>query len=132
MHINYKLMNVLFSASDGDLAFSPLLGVLIGATLTIIIVIILVIIRVRRSQSQPVAVIEQKVAGGPHQNTMSTTKPLLRSASPRDAIDERDPDVIPAKYGKACFCNAEIVILAVRKARFCTSASITSRRLQKY
>jgi hypothetical protein len=86
------------TASDGDLPFSPVLGMLIGATLTIIIVILLVIIRVRRSQSQPEVTIEQKVAGGPHHNTMSSTKPLLRSASPRDT-DERDPDVIPAKYG---------------------------------
>jgi hypothetical protein len=97
----------IVSASDGDLPFSPVLGMLIGATLTIIIVILLVIIRVRRSQSQPEVTIEQKVAGGPHHNTMSSTKPLLRSASPRDT-DERDPDVIPAKYGKACFCNGKI------------------------
>lgn len=87
------------AAQDGDLPFSPVLGILIGATLTIIIVIVLVIIRVRRAQSQPEANLEQKVSGGPHNNTVSSTKPLLRSASPRDA-DERDPDVIPAKYGK--------------------------------
>ncbi|XP_018560909.1 neural cell adhesion molecule 2 [Anoplophora glabripennis] len=86
------------TAQDGDLPFSPVLGILIGAALTIIIVIVLVIIRVRRAQSQPEASLEQKVSGGPHNNTVSSTKPLLRSASPREA-DERDPDVIPAKYG---------------------------------
>ncbi|KAJ8924236.1 hypothetical protein NQ315_007027 [Exocentrus adspersus] len=86
------------TAQDGDLPFSPVLGILIGATLTIIIVIVLVIIRVRRAQSQPEVSLEQKVSGGAHNNTVSSTKPLLRSASPRD-VDERDPDVIPAKYG---------------------------------
>lgn len=37
--------------------------------------------------------------GGSQHNTMSSTKPLLRSASPRDGADEKDPDVIPAKFG---------------------------------
>lgn len=81
-----------------------MLGILIGATLTTIIVILLVIIRVRRAQNQPEAArLEQKVSGGTHHNTMSSTKPLLRSASPRDMVDERDPDVIPAKYGNILY-----------------------------
>lgn len=82
------------------MAFSPVLGILIGATLTMIIVILLVIVRVRKTQNQPeINNTEQKVSvGSNHANAVSSTKPLLRSASPRD-IDERDPDVIPAKYG---------------------------------
>ncbi|CAG9863888.1 unnamed protein product [Phyllotreta striolata] len=89
------------TAQDGDLTFSPILGVLVGATFTVIIVIFLIIVRIRKSQNASGSgVLEQKVSAGTthHQNTTSSTKPLLRSASPRDA-DERDPDVIPAKYG---------------------------------
>ncbi|CAG9820832.1 unnamed protein product [Phaedon cochleariae] len=89
------------SAQDGELALSPILGVLIGATLTMIVVILLVIVRVRKSQNRPsTAALEHKgaVVGLPSHNNISSTKPLLRSISPRD-MDERDPDVIPAKYG---------------------------------
>ncbi|KAJ8963253.1 hypothetical protein NQ318_018719, partial [Aromia moschata] len=52
-----EIINWYFSllAQDGDLPFSPVLGILIGATLTIIVVIVLVIVRVRRAQSQPEA-----------------------------------------------------------------------------
>lgn len=59
--------------------------------------------RLRKTQkNQDASPLEQKVlAGAPvhNQNTMSSTKPLLRSSSPRES-DERDPDVIPAKYGE--------------------------------
>lgn len=89
-----------FTASDGELAISPLLGILIGAALTIIIVVMIIVIRIRRNQEQPEAALEQKIIGSSHHhNTLSSTKPLLRSSSPRDTSDERDPDVIPAKYG---------------------------------
>ncbi|KAK4884506.1 hypothetical protein RN001_000777 [Aquatica leii] len=87
------------TASDGDLPISPLLGIVLGAAFTVIIVVMLIIIRVRRSHSQPEGMYEQKVVGIPHHHNMSSTKPLLRSGSPREASDERDPDVIPAKYG---------------------------------
>nr|CAI5858944.1 unnamed protein product [Callosobruchus analis] len=75
---------------------------MIGTTLTIIIVILLIIVRIRRAQNQSGASsLEQKVSADSqqHQNTVSSTKPLLRSASPREIDNERDPDVIPAKYG---------------------------------
>ncbi|KAK9700737.1 hypothetical protein QE152_g31061 [Popillia japonica] len=88
-----------YKTSDGDLPISPLLGVVIGAAFTVIITVMLIIIRVRKNQEQPEGALEQKVLGGSNQHTLSSTKPLLRSASPRDNNDERDPDVIPAKYG---------------------------------
>ncbi|CAH0551847.1 unnamed protein product [Brassicogethes aeneus] len=85
------------TATDGDLSFSPLLGVLLGGTLTVVVVIMLVIIRIRKSKGHKQDNIEQKVSSGTMQhNTMSSTKPLLRSTSPKDADD---PDIIPAKYG---------------------------------
>ncbi|XP_044745589.1 neural cell adhesion molecule 2 [Coccinella septempunctata] len=87
-------------AYDGDIQFSPALGVIIGAVLTIIIVVLIVIIRVRRSSGHRNATLEHKVigGGGTQHNTLSSTKPLLRSSSPREG-DEKDPDVIPAKFG---------------------------------
>ncbi|KAH1001175.1 hypothetical protein HUJ04_013422 [Dendroctonus ponderosae] len=87
--------------TDGDLAISPVLGILIGASITVIIIIVIVVVRVRRSPNGPQGMIEEKMPGVPgHCNTMSSTKPLLRSASPRE-MDEKDPDIIPAKYGAA-------------------------------
>nr|CAH7744196.1 unnamed protein product [Callosobruchus chinensis] len=101
-HPYQHLKKLSLPARDGDISFSPILGILIGATLTIIIVIFLIIVRIRRAQNQSgAASLEQKVSADSqqHQNTVSSTKPLLRSASPREIDNERDPDVIPAKYG---------------------------------
>lgn len=82
------------------MSLSPLLGVVVGAALTVIVVVLLIILKVRQGHSPAQAIYEQKVIGVSHHNTVSSTKPLLRSSSPRDTSDERDPDVIPAKYGK--------------------------------
>lgn len=87
------------TASDGDLSISPLLGIILGAAFTIVAVVALIVIRIRRSQNHQEAALEQKVIGVPHHHNVSSSKPLLRSSSPRDVSDERDPDVIPAKYG---------------------------------
>lgn len=90
-------------ARHGTITFSPILGILIGATLTMVIIILLIILRIRRAQSIQVTMpLEEKVSVGiptHNQNTMSSLKPLLRSSSPRET-DERDPDIIPAKFGK--------------------------------
>ncbi|XP_022921260.2 neural cell adhesion molecule 2, partial [Onthophagus taurus] len=87
------------TASDGDISISPLLGIVLGAAFTVITIVMLIIIRVRRNQGPPEVNLEQKSIGGSTQHTLSSTKPLLRSASPRELSDERDPDIIPAKYG---------------------------------
>lgn len=72
----------------------------IGAVITLIVIILIIIIRIRRTQSLQVdGTLEQKVvAVNPPHPQGNTSKPLLRSISPRE-VDERDPDVIPAKYG---------------------------------
>ncbi|KAF7286927.1 hypothetical protein GWI33_003193 [Rhynchophorus ferrugineus] len=89
------------TATENDMGISPVLGVLMGATVTIVVVIVAIIVHVRKSQNGPEVILEEKMSGIPsHCNTMSSTKPLLRSASPRE-LDEKDPDVIPAKYGTA-------------------------------
>lgn len=96
-----KIIIIVFvPATDGDLSFSPILGVFLGGTLTVVVVVLLIIIRIRRSKSHKEDNMEHKVGGGsvqPQHNTLSSTKPLLRSTSPKDADD---PDIIPAKYGK--------------------------------
>lgn len=88
---------------NSSLIFSPTLGILIGLTLTMIIIVLLIIIRIRRSEDDHGASpLEQKFAVAAatlSQNTTSSMKPLLRSTSPRES-DERDPDVIPAKFGE--------------------------------
>lgn len=89
------LKKEIVSASDGDLAISPLLGMVIGAIFTLIIIVLLVAVRLRRSQNG-MNTDEQKTVQEPQG---VTSKPLLRSVSPRD-VDEQDPDVIPAKYGE--------------------------------
>ncbi|XP_030763471.1 nephrin-like [Sitophilus oryzae] len=89
------------TATEKDMKISPVLGVLMGATVTITIVIVAIVVHVRKRKNRPEVALEEKISGIPsHCNTMSSTKPLLRSASPRDT-DEKDPDVIPAKYGAA-------------------------------
>lgn len=106
--------NGIFSAHDGSIAFSPILGILIGATLTLIVIILLIILRIRRTKNNSCSSpLEQKLTVGGtarHHNTMSSTKPLLRSCSPRE-IDERDPDVIPAKYGRKLFVSDKLALL---------------------
>ncbi|KAL1502267.1 hypothetical protein ABEB36_007433 [Hypothenemus hampei] len=86
------------TASDGDLGFSPVFGILIGGLATIIGIVVLIIVRVRKTQDHPQIIHEEKCSGLPgHCNTVASTKPLLRSSSQRE-LDEKDPDIIPAKY----------------------------------
>ncbi|XP_066147993.1 neural cell adhesion molecule 2 isoform X1 [Euwallacea fornicatus] len=111
------------TAADGDLGISPVLGTLIGASITIIIIIAIVILRVRKSQGRPQVMLEEKIPGVPgHCNTMSSTKPLLRSASPRD-MDEKDPDIIPAKYGAAE--NGDNHLIALNGPQVPTHSGVT-------
>ncbi|CAH1124419.1 unnamed protein product [Ceutorhynchus assimilis] len=88
------------TASDGE--FSPVLGILVGAAGTVIAIAVLIILRMRDAKSNSQAILDEKVSGVSRGqcNTMSSMKPLLRGSSPRE-LDERDPDIIPAKYGAA-------------------------------
>lgn len=74
----------------------------IGAVVTLIVIILCVVVRIKKSQEfQADGNMEQKVvAVNPIANQGTISKPLLRSISPRE-VDERDPDVIPAKYGNS-------------------------------
>lgn len=102
-------------ASDGSLSFSPLLGVVIGAVCTLIIIVLLVALRLRRGAGLRFSFGNRKTttqSALPHQQHhqrlvatagnggSASVKPLLRSVSPRENVDEQDPDVIPAKFGK--------------------------------
>lgn len=86
----------------------------IGAVCTLIIIVLLVAVRLRRGHglrftfrdlktATPTAQPDHHqrlVAVGTGNGGSASSKPLLRSVSPREALDEQDPDVIPAKYGK--------------------------------
>lgn len=88
------------TASDSDMPMSPFLGVVIGAIVTIIILILLIGMRIRSQTGSRERPMEQKMVSMSIAQTgqVNTVKTLNRSSSPRE-IDERDPDVIPAKYG---------------------------------
>lgn len=100
LYCTRSLTVVLVSATDSDMPMSPFLGVVIGAIVTIIILILLIGVRIRSQAAARDRPTEQKIvslnlAQGGQPNTVKT---LNRSSSPRE-VDERDPDVIPAKYG---------------------------------
>lgn len=83
---------------------SPFLGVVIGAIVTIIILILLIALRIRSQAASREQPMEQKIISMnmTQTNQVNAAKTLNRSSSPRE-IDERDPDVIPAKYGELRF-----------------------------
>ncbi|KAJ8951992.1 hypothetical protein NQ317_018674 [Molorchus minor] len=77
-----------------SITLSPILSILIGIASTLILVIV-ICIRVRNSHTPFGSTQEQK--RGVYNNITSSTKPLLRSTSPKE-VDEKEPDVVPAKY----------------------------------
>ncbi|XP_068081758.1 neural cell adhesion molecule 2 [Anabrus simplex] len=82
------------TASDGDLPISPILGMVVGAALTLLSIVLLVVVKVRRSRARG-----QGAAPRPDKLQASTlTVPNKEVAAGRDPTDEKDPDVIPAKF----------------------------------
>ncbi|RZF42473.1 hypothetical protein LSTR_LSTR004392 [Laodelphax striatellus] len=82
------------TASDAELAISSMLGMALGAGLTVLIIVCVLLMAVRRQHhrrhtSPPLASDKSAAIGG----TGGTVK-----TSNRDPVDERDPDVIPAKF----------------------------------
>lgn len=108
-------------ASDNDIPMSPFLGIVIGAIVTIIILILLIALRIRNQTVSRDKPVEQKMVPmnmGAQTGQINVVKNTLnRSVSPRE-IDERDPDVIPAKYGnyiyqKYIFLSIHITIMTL-------------------
>ncbi|XP_069700710.1 neural cell adhesion molecule 2-like [Periplaneta americana] len=96
------------TASDGELPISPILGMVVGAALTLLSVVLLVVVKIRRSRSgrdqdgrQPHA--EKHV--GPNNTSLHHTaqggKDLGPSGGREGVADEKDPDIIPAKFTSA-------------------------------
>ncbi|CAH1131742.1 unnamed protein product [Ceutorhynchus assimilis] len=88
------------TATDGDLGFSPFFGVIVGAAMTIVAIISIVVVRLRRSQSKSQLILDKQVASATPQADTMTFSGFTKSVSPRET-DEKDPDIIPAKYGAA-------------------------------
>lgn len=90
--IVYWLYFVPTSGGETDDTLSPVIGVSVGAAITLLIVMICVLIRVRSSGTQH-----------DHRHHLvvdKVTLPTLDKPSNREPPDERDPDVIPAKFGE--------------------------------
>lgn len=89
-----------------ELPISAAVGVAAGACLTILLVVFLVAIKIKRSQSpgsQPHAVSHDKTTAAP-----------VEKVSSREVADEKDPDVIPAKFGNyQTFCSYLILLVTV-------------------
>lgn len=87
------------------MSISPVLGIIAGVVFTLIVIVLMILIRMRRSQESSDD--DQKSV---HEQPGGITKTLHRNVSPRE-FDERDPDIIPAKYG------VFILTYATRKTR---------------
>lgn len=87
---------------------SPLIGVVVGALVTLVLVILVVVVRVRRERvskprhEKPAELSELPPQQYPLQNPQQTV--------------ETDPDVIPNKFGK--FLDVEIDLLSFRFPTF--------------
>jgi hypothetical protein len=103
------------TASDGELPISPILGMVVGAALTLLSVVLLVVVKLRRSRSgrdqdcrQPHA---EKFSGRNSTSLLHSAqggKDLVSSGGGKDGVgDEKDPDIIPAKFGEFLFTTRE-------------------------
>lgn len=109
-HPEVELSCFPVAASDGELLISPILGMVVGATLTLLSVVLLVVVKLRRSRSgrdqdgrQPHA----EKHSGPNSTSLLHATPGSKDLGPsggRDGVgDEKDPDIIPAKFGEFVF-----------------------------
>lgn len=77
---------------DAGIVLSPLIGVVVGASVTLVLIILVVVVRVRRERvskprhEKPAELSELQPQQYPLQNLQQTV--------------ETDPDVIPNKFGK--------------------------------
>ncbi|XP_023711739.1 nephrin isoform X2 [Cryptotermes secundus] len=96
------------TASDGELPISPILGMVVGAALTFISVVLLVVVKFRRSRSSGDQDSHQphvEKHSGPNNTSLLHSTPSgkdLATSGVRDGPgDEKDPDIIPAKFATA-------------------------------
>jgi hypothetical protein len=121
------IVRVAVAASDGELPISPILGMVVGAALTLLSVVLIVVVKLRRSRSgrdqdghQPHA----EKHSGPNSTSLLHSAPGSKDFGPsgcRDGVgDEKDPDIIPAKFGE-CFLTIKKCVMCVLRLCFTTS-----------
>jgi hypothetical protein len=114
---SYRNICHIVAASDGELPISPILGMIVGAALTFISVVLLVVVKFRRSRSngdqdgrQP----HVEKHSGPNSTSLLHSTPSGKELGPsgvRDCPgDEKDPDIIPAKFGEFLFTTKNCLI----------------------
>lgn len=81
------------ACSAGELAetLSPLVGVFVGAAVTLLLVMGCIVVRLRSSNPE---------GHDRHFSPEKATLPQSDKLTNREPPDEKDPDVIPAKFGK--------------------------------
>lgn len=113
---SYRNTFHIVAATDGELPISPILGMVVGAALTFISVVLLVVVKFRRSRSsgeqdgrQP----HVEKHSGPNSTSLLHSTPSGKDLGPsgvRDGPgDEKDPDIIPAKFGEFVFTTKNIL-----------------------
>lgn len=118
------------AASDGELPISPILGMVVGAALTCVSVVLIVVVKFRRSRSsgdqddhQP----HSEKLSGPNSTSLlhsaSSGKDLGSSGARDGPGDEKDPDIIPAKFGEFIF-TAENSVFNICRSFFHYSDNI--------
>lgn len=98
-----KIVLFFIPASDGEIPFSPLLGMIVGAASTLICIVFLVIVKVRRNREHVQRV--EKPAGPACDTVADIASREIPPGKETTTLvsregDEKDPDIIPAKYGK--------------------------------
>lgn len=89
---NYPRISATVQGQDAGIVLSPLIGVVVGALVTLVLIILVVVVRVRRERvskprhEKPAELSELPPQQYPLQNPQQTV--------------ETDPDVIPNKFGK--------------------------------
>nr|CAD7425655.1 unnamed protein product [Timema monikensis] len=97
LHDHEREIYIYQIASDGDLPLSPILGMVVGAALTLLSVVLLVVVKVRRKRSRD----RGRQQGGSKLQGPNGTASLPsagKNLPSRDCVDEKDPDIIPAKF----------------------------------
>lgn len=100
-------MCLIVTASDGELPMSPILGMVVGTALTLLSVVLLVVVKLRRSRSdrdQDGRQLQTEKHSAPNSTSLLHLTPAGKDLGPSGVRenfgDEKDPDIIPAKFGE--------------------------------
>lgn len=88
----------MFAGQDAGMGLSPLIGVMVGALVTLGLILMALVVRARR----------ERVAAKPRHEKPAELSELPAQQYPLQNLEqtvETDPDVIPNKFGES-FCQA--------------------------